>query len=203
MKKWFITTYLFCAILAFPAFANDTSVLQKRLNQVKNFHANFTQQVTRAEGDIVQEGMGELWIKRPNLFNWHMITPDESILVSDGETLWFYNPFLEQVTANWLINETSNMPFMLITRNNVADWVQYAVKKQGDSFSLVPKSDNSNLKQFIINITDNGTIIGFTTVEQDGQRNAYQLKNQQNGPVDAAKFHFTLPKGVTLDDQRQ
>lgn len=38
-------------------------------------------------------------MKRPNLFNWHMTSPDESVLVSDGQTLWFYNPFVEQVTA--------------------------------------------------------------------------------------------------------
>ena len=44
-------------------------------------------------------GEGELWVKRPNLFNWHMTSPDESVLVSDGQTLWFYNPFVEQVTA--------------------------------------------------------------------------------------------------------
>ncbi len=28
-----------------------------------------------------------------------MTQPDESILVSDGKTLWFYNPFVEQATA--------------------------------------------------------------------------------------------------------
>ncbi len=44
-------------------------------------------------------GRGDLWVKRPNLFNWHMTQPDESVLVSDGKTLWFYNPFVEQATA--------------------------------------------------------------------------------------------------------
>lgn len=39
-------------------------------------------------------------------FNWHMTQPDESILVSDGKTLWFYNPFVEQATATWLKDAT-------------------------------------------------------------------------------------------------
>ncbi|MGL9773248.1 MAG: outer membrane lipoprotein chaperone LolA [Sodalis sp. (in: enterobacteria)] len=203
MKKRLMTAYLFAAVLAAPAFAADANVLQSRLNQVNSFHASFTQRVTGAEGGAVQEGEGELWIKRPNLFNWHMTAPDESVLVSDGKTLWFYNPFVEQATANWLKNATGNTPFMLITRNRAADWGQYNVKQQGDSFSLVPKANNGNLKQFTINVAANGTITGFTAVEQDGQRSVYQLKSQKNGPVDDAKFHFTLPKGVTLDDQRQ
>ncbi|WP_087598533.1 outer membrane lipoprotein chaperone LolA, partial [Escherichia coli] len=35
------------------------------------------------------------------------------------------------------------------------------------------------------------------------QRSSYQLKSQQNGAVDAAKFTFPPPQGVTVDDQRK
>jgi outer membrane lipoprotein carrier protein len=28
-----------------------------------------------------------------------MTQPDESVLVSDGKTLWFYNPFVEQAAV--------------------------------------------------------------------------------------------------------
>ncbi|MCM2775615.1 outer membrane lipoprotein chaperone LolA, partial [Escherichia coli] len=47
------------------------------------------------------------------------------------------------------------------------------------------------------------TIHQFSAVEQDDQRSSYQLKSQQNGTVDAAKFTFTPPQGVTVDDQRK
>ncbi|MCR3756115.1 MAG: outer membrane lipoprotein carrier protein [Sodalis sp. Psp] len=202
MKKCLITT-LFTAVMAVPVIAaDDAYILQSRLNRINSFYANFIQRITSAAGDTVQEGKGELWVKRPNLFNWHMISPDESVLVSDGKTLWFYNPFVEQATASWLKNATGNSLFMLITGSSAADWCQYNVKQQGDNFSLVPKSDNGNLKQFTIQVTADGTIGGFTAVEQDGQNSAYQLKNQQNDLVDDSKFHFTLPKGVMLDDQR-
>ncbi|VEI67827.1 P20 [Serratia fonticola] len=132
-----------------------------------------------------------------------MTSPDESVLVSDGETLWFYNPFVEQVTATWLKNATGNTPFMLITRNDANDWKKYNVKQKGDDFELTPKASSGNLKQFAITVTNSGTIKSFAAVEQDGQRSAYQLKSQQSSSVDAAKFKFTPPKGVTLDDQRQ
>uniref|UniRef100_A0A8W7PRH3 Outer-membrane lipoprotein carrier protein n=1 Tax=Anopheles coluzzii TaxID=1518534 RepID=A0A8W7PRH3_ANOCL len=95
---------------------------------------------------------------------------NESVLVSDGETLWFYNPFVEQVTATWLKSATGNTPFMLITRNNANDWKQYNVKQKGDDFELTPKASTGNLKQFAITVTNSGTIKSFTAVEQDGQR---------------------------------
>ncbi|MNW69403.1 Outer-membrane lipoprotein carrier protein precursor [compost metagenome] len=77
------------------------------------------------------------------------------------------------------------------------------MKQKGDDFELTPKSSSGNLKQFAITVTNSGTIRSFAAVEQDGQRSSYALKSQQNTTVDAAKFKFTPPKGVTLDDQRQ
>lgn len=203
MRKTLIACCLLSGVISSAAYADAASTLQQRLGKVNSFHASFTQKVTSAEGTAVQEGEGELWLKRPNLFNWHMTVPDESVLVSDGETLWFYNPFVEQVTATWLKGATGNTPFMLIASNNPTDWQQYHIQQQGDDFELTPKNASGNLKQFAISVTGSGTIKSFTAVEQDGQRSAYSLKEQQSGPIDASKFTFTPPKGVTLDDQRQ
>lgn len=203
MKKLMISCFLMAAFTSVNAIADASSDLQQRLGKVKSFHASFTQKVTDGSGQSVQEGEGELWVKRPNLFNWHMTAPDESVLISDGKTLWFYNPFVEQVSATWLKDATSNTPFMLIARNQGSDWQQYNIKQQGDSFELTPKSADGNLKQFTINVSSNGTINQFSAIEQDGQRSSYALKTQQNGTVSADKFQFTPPQGVTLDDQRQ
>lgn len=203
MKKLMISCCLLAAFTSASVLADASSDLQQRLDKVKSFHASFSQKVTDGSGQSVQDGEGELWVKRPNLFNWHMTAPDESILISDGKTLWFYNPFVEQVSATWLKDATSNTPFMLIARNQGSDWKQYNIKQQGDNFELTPKSADGNLKQFTINVSTNGTINQFSAVEQDGQRSSYALKSQQNGAVSADKFQFTPPKGVTVDDQRQ
>ena len=203
MKKIAIACALLTSFVASSVWADAASDLKSRLDKVSSFHASFTQKVTDGSGNAVQEGQGDLWVKRPNLFNWHMTQPDESILVSDGKTLWFFNPFVEQATATWLKDATSNTPFMLITRNDAKEWNQYNVKQTGDTFDLTPKSQKNNLKKFTISVSPTGTINSFTAVEQDGQSSAYKLKSQQSGVVDASKFQFTPPKGVTVDDQRQ
>lgn len=203
MKKWLVACCLASGITSTAAYADAAGDLQSRLSKVNSFHASFSQTVTSSDGAAVQEGEGELWLKRPNLFNWQTTSPDESVLVSDGKTLWFYNPFVEQVTATWLKDATGNTPFMLITRNDASDWRKYDVKQQGDDFELTPKSATGNLKQFSISVSNNGTIKKFVATEQDGQRSTYVLKNQQNSAVDSAKFTFTPPQGVALDDQRQ
>ncbi|SUC26351.1 P20 [Providencia rustigianii] len=182
--------------------ADASQDLQDRLSKVNSFQASFTQKVTSPEGDLIQEGVGDLWIERPNLFNWNMTSPDESVLVSDGKNLWFYNPFVEQVTVTNLSDATQDTPFLLITRNNPQDWKQYSIIQQGNNFDLKPKQTNGTLKSFSITVNPQGTIEKFAAVEQDGQTSAYQLKQQKNGAVDPSKFKFTVPKGVTLDDQR-
>ncbi len=203
MKKLCIVIWLFSLFAPKVVFADAGRELQNRLNKVNSFYAEFSQTVISADNTQVQQGQGQLWVKRPNLFNWHMTSPDESVLISDGNTLWYYSPFVEQVTASWLKNTATNTPFMLITRNHSEDWKQYNFSQQGNDFSLTPKLTESYLRQFKITVTPEGVISSFTVVEQDGQRSVYQLKGQKNGPVDATKFTFTPPKGVTLDDQRQ
>lgn len=203
MKKVVIACALFTMILSSAAWADAAGDLQSRLDKVSTFHASFTQKVTDGSGATVQEGEGELWVKRPNLFNWHMTQPDESVLVSDGKTLWFYNPFVEQVSASWLKDVTSNTPFMLIARNQSSDWKQYNIKQNGDDFVLTPKNGAGNLKQFTINVGRDGAIHNFSAIEQDDQRSSYALKAQPATTIDASKFTFTPPAGVTVDDQRK
>ncbi len=203
MKKTIVVAGLIGCLSSAYALADDSAALQARLNKVNSFHASFTQTVTDGSGANVQQGQGELWVKRPSLFNWHMTAPDESTIISDGKTLWFYNPFVEQVSATWLKDATSNTPFMLIARNQRSDWQNYNVKQQGDHFELTPKGNGGNLKQFSIDVSTTGTINQFSAIEQDGQRSRYQLQSQKNGAIAADKFQFTPPKGVTVDDQRQ
>lgn len=202
MKKMMLLGALALSLNVGQVLADASQDLQDRLSKVNSFQASFSQKVTSPEGDLIQEGVGDLWIERPNLFNWNMTSPDESVLVSDGKNLWFYNPFVEQVTVTNLADATQDTPFLLLTRNNPQDWKQYSIVQQGNTFDLKPKQTNATLKSFSITVNPQGTIEKFAAVEQDGQTSAYQLKQQKNGPVDPSKFKFTVPKGVTLDDQR-
>lgn len=203
MKKLVITCALLSAFASCSVWADAASDLKSRLDKVSSFHASFTQRVTDGSGAVVQEGQGDLWVKRPNLFNWHMTQPDESVLISDGKTLWFYNPFVEQASATWLKDATGNTPFMLIARNQSSDWQQYNIEQKDSAFVLTPKTSAGNLKRFTINVSNDGTIHEFTAIEQDDQRSTYTLQSQQNGAVEMSKFTFTPPQGVTVDDQRK
>ncbi len=199
-KKW---TALLTLALATPfAFADAASELQTRLQKVSVFSADFNQTVSSANGKQVQSGSGKIQIKRPNLFRMDNKAPQETQIIADGKTLWFYDPFVEQVTANWVADAVNNTPFVLLTSNEQSHWNQYNVQQNNDTFVLKPKSKNSNIRQFDIRIDANGVLKGFSTIEKDGQSNLYALRNITNADLADSLFKFSVPKGAEFDDQR-
>ncbi len=203
MKKIFTLCYFIIGLFSMSVMADVRSELQQRLSKVNSLHAHFIQTVKDAQGKLIQEGKGELWLKQPDLFRWHMLEPDESILVSDGKTLWFYDPFVEQVTANWLNDAAKNTPLILITRNRAQDWNNYMIMQVGNKFDLSPRSSMKNLHPFSIVINTQGVIDSFITKEMDGQTSIYKLDKNTTALVDNKAFIFTPPKGTTVDDQRR
>ncbi|WHP46673.1 outer membrane lipoprotein chaperone LolA [Mannheimia bovis] len=190
--------------LAGTAFADAQSVaeLQRRLEQVSQYSADFDQTVRSSKGKEIQKGQGKFQVKRPNLFRMDTKSPQENLIVSDGKDLWFYDPFVSQVTVNTVQDAVNNTPFVLLTSSDKNHWDQYEVTQNADTFVLKPKSRKSNLKQFDVRIDQSGLLKGFSTIERDGQSNLYVLRNITTGGVSNDLFKFSVPKGAELDDQR-
>ena len=205
MMKKLIMSMLVAApmLVASSAWAaTPQQALSSRLDKVNAFSANFTQKVTSPDGEVLVNGTGDLSIKRPNLFRWKTKTPDESLLVSDGKTVWYYSPFVEQVTAMWLKDATEQTPFVLLTRNSASDWSKYNVAQLVDTFTLTPKDKTSSMDKFVVTVSKTGDVRNFSVVETDGQRSQYVLSDFKRTIPAASLFTFTPPKGVELDDQR-
>lgn len=188
--------------LASAAWANPQQELSTRLGQVNAFSADFQQKVMSPEGELLVEGEGDLAIQRPNLFRWNTVAPDENLLISDGKTLWYYSPFIEQVTAMWLKDATKQTPFVLLTRNSAADWAKYHVVQTADTFTLTPKDPTSSMGKFVVTVAKNGQVRSFSVVEQDGQRSNFTFSRFSRRQPARDLFTFTPPAGVELDDQR-
>ncbi|WP_371326843.1 MULTISPECIES: outer membrane lipoprotein chaperone LolA [Salinivibrio] len=176
--------------------------LMDRLSQVDAFSAQFSQTVQSPEGEVIHQAKGRLAIQRPNLFNWTTTSPDETIMISDGETLWYYSPFVEQVTAMWLEDATAQTPFVLLTRNQPSDWQAYQITQEADTFTLTPKTTGT-IGEFEVTVKPDGTLTGFTVVEQDGQQSQFTLSQFSRQAPASDVFSFTPPDSVMLDDQRQ
>ncbi len=202
MNKVFAFVVASITAASFSVFAGPKEELSERLSLNDGFSATFDQQVISPEGDIVMEGQGSVEIARPSLFRWETTLPDENLLVSDGKTLWYYSPFIEQVSIFWQEQAAEQTPFVLLTRNQESDWENYVVTQQDDRFTLAPKSESSNQGQFQIDIDEKGVVKGFNIIEQDGQRGLFVFENVELNKPKADRFTFVIPDGVEVDDQR-
>lgn len=188
---------------------NDTKVkqsLKKMLAEVHHFNANFAQQVLDEEGNVLQQAAGKIKVSKPNLVYWHTEQPNESLIVSDGATLWFYDPFIEQASAYGVNQSVANTPILLLSSNNDELWQHYQVIKMNENHFLIhSKDENSKVKTLALYFNDTVTnqLIGFDIIDSTGQISKIVLTNiDSKTPLDEHSFNFVLPAGADLDDQR-
>jgi outer membrane lipoprotein carrier protein len=176
--------------------------LRKKLDNVANFSSEFTQQVIDANGNTIQQSSGTLSLAKPNKINWHTIEPDESLIISDGKALWFFDPFIEQVTIYKLTSALANTPILLLTDNTDDSWQKYYVTQSNESSYVIHALDiDSQVKSLTLNFADN-IISQVIIVDATGQTSTINLSNQNFALNSSHLFNFTVPEGVTVDDQR-
>lgn len=187
--------------------ADAKSKLMKKLANLHHFSANFSQQVVSESGEVLAQSSGELAISKPNLANWHTQMPDELAIVSDGKDVWFYNPWIEQVSVYALSAAIAKTPILLLTSKDKSLWQQYEVTQlaNNDSFVISANDINSQIKSLTL-VFDNessGQLSQFSFLDATGQLSNITLSdfNAVQKP-EPSLFTFDVPEGVQIDDQR-
>ncbi len=177
--------------------------LMSKLAKMEKLSSNFQQSVFDEAGNLLQSGSGELAIKKPNKVRWHTKSPEESLIISDGETLWFFDPFIEQVSAHTLDNAIANTPILLLTSEDKSLWQGYQVARvKANSYSITSNDSNSQVKNLILNFNKE-ELTGFTITDTTGQISKFSLSEVDiKSDLKEQLFKFEIPEGVYLDDQR-
>ena len=203
------------------ATKNAKKTLMAKLAHLDFFNANFNQQVLSDSGELLEQSSGELAISKPNLAHWHTIEPDELTIVSDGQDVWFYNPWIEQVSVFSLSAAIAKTPILLLTSKDESLWQQYTVTQNNvtqtntnpndvaaleDSFVISAIDVNSQIKSLTLVFTakdKGGQLKQFSFLDATGQLSHIKLSdfNAQQKPA-ASLFKFVIPEGVQVDDQR-
>ncbi|MGL4353819.1 MAG: outer membrane lipoprotein chaperone LolA [Aeromonas popoffii] len=184
-------------------WADAASDLKQKLAGVSLFSAKFAQTVYDSKGKELQKASGDLLVQRPNRFNWHTTSPDESLIVADGQDVWIYDPFVEQVTVLKLKDAVLNTPFILIAGNDDKFWKNYDVTQEGDVYIVTSRNKDELIASFRVTFDRANNISRFDVKEVQGQWSEFTLSSFNRKPVlKGNEFVFKIPKGVELDDQR-
>ena len=72
--------------------------VERRHRDVKDLSVHFSQTTQPSTPDSApQHSSGRAVLALPQQMRWHYESPEESLLVSDGETLWLYDPAFNEV----------------------------------------------------------------------------------------------------------
>lgn len=202
MKQLFLSFIMLAVSFSAQALTKEAQHLKDKLAVFQQIDARFVQRVSSVEGKLLNESQGEVTILRPGKFHWDIQSPEEELIVSDGRTIWYYSPFIEQVTLINFADAVNNTPFALIAGASEAQWQHYQVTQQGAQFT-VRNPTQAQQSTFVFDFDNNDNISKFVVIEAQGQRSEFVLthKAQQKVVLDSF-FDFQIPANVEVDDQR-
>jgi len=183
--------------------ATDAQLLKQKLAKSRIINAQFSQRVSNSEGKILNESSGTLAISRPGKFRWEVILPEQELIVSDGQTMWMYSPFIEQVTLFNLEGAIAGTPFILLSGANESQWANYQVTKNNKQFKVTDISGSMQDKEFIFEFNNADNVSKFVVIEAQGQRSEFSLRHKKLSDTwNDEFFKFSIPEGIEIDDQR-
>ena len=215
MKRLFATVFI--AACAHAAWADGLKSLEIFVKTVQSGRADFTQVVTSPakEGQTARSktSSGTFEFSRPNRFKFLYQKPFEQSIVADGQTLWLYDPDLNQVTARKQAAVLGSTPAALIAaapdlRALQADFTLAAApEKDGLQWVVAtPKTKDGQLQAVRAGFRDSeksgaasSELAVLEILDSFGQRSVLSFSKVEVNPVlSASAFQFKSPKGADV-----
>ncbi len=201
--------YLFLSslLLAPGARAADQDLIEldTLLGGIDTFQADVQQIIVEASGGVLEESEIIFRLKRPHGFYWETLEPFPELIVTDGESLWHYEPDLWQVTIeDWNIDQ-SELAAQLLSGRTLALAEEYTVRRHEAStderaeFLLYPLDPASLYEQVSIYF-DRAVMQAIHITSTNGQRTLWQFRNQRlNEPLSDDMFTFDIPDDEDIE----
>lgn len=176
--------------------------LQNKLNVFDGYQANFKQVVTDIEANIIHQADGKLVFKQPGKFIWEVTAPEEELLISNGRYVWWYNPFVEQVSIFDVQQAVTQTPFALLVSKDPSIWKQFSISKENNIYVITPVDlSQAQVIKLTLTIIDND-LEKIVITSRSQQVSEYTLSGQSKFNPQADMFEFEMPAGIDVDDQR-
>lgn len=190
------------AFMSQCVLADAASTLREKLHPIQHFSANFEQTVISPQGKVIHQASGKLVIAKPGKLNWQELHPEQDQIISNGKTIWYYSPIVEQVSIYNTTDAIAHTPFILLADQRKKVWQGYRISLIKDGFKVESKTDTQQ-PAFTLSFDKQGAIREFDVIDHQGQRSEFKLSHFDLHPVIRSNdFMFKVPEGVAIDDQR-
>lgn len=199
------------AVLAFCVSAQATASgessaydqLREKLAVIDTLHANFEQQVFDERGELQETLEGELTLKRPHFLRWETSVPDHSIMIADGEAVWYYNAFVEQLSIFDQAQDLEQNPMLVLLSGDESAWQRFEVTYADDFWHVREQESNYAQVSLAVAFSADNKLETLRIDDGQGQVSVFSLSDvRMNDAVSDTLFSLSVENHVEIDDQR-
>jgi len=207
MRRRFFAAVVSAALLgASIAFAQTSTPLDRYLEGLSSWQAEFAQTVVDSRGKQRVAESGRFVVRRPGQFRWETGASAGSaatqVMVADGRNLWFYDRDLEQVTVKPARSALTATPAMLLVGSvNLRENFEITAlpKSMGLEWVAVkPRGADAEFRSARLGFTSND-LRRMEIEDKLGQKTTLVFsKTQRNAVLPADAFAFQSPPGADV-----
>ena len=184
------------------AQASAASEVEKLLDGVSTWSADFTQTVDDGHGKVLRSAAGKIYLQKPGRFRWDYSQPSEQVIVADGKHIWLYDKDLQQANVRDMDSSLQSTPAVLLSGGATvsSQFDVSALPKSGglDWYQLVPKKADTDFQAVRIGF-DHGELASLFLADKVNQVTQLTFKNaKRNVKLIPDLFVFTPPPGVDV-----
>lgn len=193
-----------------PVLAQDEAAaqLEDLLGGIQTFQADVRQLIVESSGGVLEESIIKFKLKRPDGFYWETLEPFPELIVTDGKTLWNYQPDLLQVTLENWESERSELAAQLLSGR--------MAEIEADYFITGGDLGNGTAWEFVLEPVDPASLYERVTLyfrerrldaihvdNGNGQRTFWEFfEHVLDAPLADEEFIFTPPADIEVVDNR-
>ncbi|MDY6988558.1 MAG: outer membrane lipoprotein carrier protein LolA [Thermodesulfobacteriota bacterium] len=181
--------------------------VQKRY-AVTDFEADFVQESHLKAMDMVDSASGHVCFRPPAMMRWHYETPEQYLIMTDGDSVWIYRPEENQVmvgrTADYFGDATWT-GFFAEPDKLLDEFVVHLAAKEFTQegqfvLELLPKKSASNLAKILLFISESTfDIVRSVTYNLFGDKTSIRFEAFRfNQNLDTSLFVFKVPKDADV-----
>ena len=180
--------------------------LAELLSDIETFQADVRQLIIESSGGVLEESEIIFKLKRPNGFYWETVAPYPELIVTDGETLWNYQPDLLQVTIEaWSFDESELAAKLLSGRIEEVEQdydIQWGMVNNDEAWEFVLDPVDENSVYSRVTVFFGSELLDSIHIDSgNGQRTFWEFENHQiNEPIADEAFSFTAPDDIDVID---
>jgi outer membrane lipoprotein carrier protein len=182
--------------------------VQKRYENTSDFEAQFVQEYVGKVMQRLQKGEGKVYFKKRGMMLWDYQTPKQK-LISNGQTLWYYQPEENQVFVSDISNilkEKTPLAFLAGEGNLSRDFnlVNFnealSAREENYVVELAPKEPNATLSKLVLTVDKkNYAVIQTDVIDGLGNITRTRFLNiKTNLSLQDSLFQFTIPPGTEI-----